>query len=172
MAGERGLAEQIRAGLEERARPKLMVISAKRKIHPLDELWVNKPIRQHIREFGAVFALILLIIAGVKLYNHSQTLTPYYCMAGAAIFLILGYGFPSVLKPIWQGWMKFAMALGLVMTTVIVGIAWFGMLVPIALLLKLFGKQSMDLSFRIPVTTYWEERDPLLNDFKLLERQY
>lgn len=170
MAGKGGLAEQVRTGLV--ARPRLTVIKTKKHSDPLDEVWVNKPLRKHVSEFGAVFAIILLTIAGIKLYRYSLYTTPLYFILGAVIFLVLGYRLPRLLLPVWRGWMKFAMVLGLIMTTLIIGIAWTLMLVPIALLLKLFGVKSMDLSYGGAAVTYWEERDPKLNDFKLLERQY
>lgn len=173
MAGKGGLAEQIRTGLEEvEARPRLTVIKTKKMIHPLDEFWVNKPVRQHVKEFGAIFGVLLFGIASVKMYKYSITPTALYLIGAGSLFVIFGYLFPKAMLPVWRGWMKFATVLGLFMTTMIIGVAWIIMLVPLALLLKILGKKTMDLSYGTSVVTYWEERDPKLNDFKLLERQY
>ncbi len=173
MAGERGLAKHVRTGLSnESTTPTLRVIKGSPVVHELDIESFGKTTRQHVREFACIMATILCIIAGVKLWNHSVTMTPYYCVAGALAFLFLGYVTPNLLLPIWKGWMKFAVALGMVMSTILVSIAWFMMFVPMGILFKIIGKRVMDLRYKAPVDSYWEERDTKLNDFKLLERQY
>ena len=68
--------------------------------------------------------------------------------------------------------MKFALALGTVMTFVMVTLAWVIMFIPIGLIFKLIGKKTLDLSFKSTKTSYWEPRDDKSNDFKLLDRQY
>ncbi len=173
MAGERGLAKHVRTGLtREPAIPALTVVKGGQMVSELDKESYGKTTRQHVREFAAIFAILLCLIAGIKLWNNSVTMTPYYCIAAAILLISLGYGAPSLLVPIWKGWMKFASLLGNFMSTIIVSICWVLMFVPIGLIFKLIGKHVMDLRYNVPVQSYWELRDNKLNDFKLLERQY
>ena len=67
MAGGRGLAEEIRARLEDEQAIGVKPVNS--KVHYLDELSFRKPIRQHVAEFAAVFAVIFLGIAAVKIYK-------------------------------------------------------------------------------------------------------
>lgn len=171
MARERGLAEQVRTGLDQsQAGPKLVVLSKPIVIDPLDEVTYRKTARQHVREFACVMATFFLVIAGIKLFIGKPS--AYYWIALAVPFVGLGYLAPRVLLPIWRGWMKFAVGLSVVMTTIILSIAWLVMFIPVGILFKLIGKRVMDTRFGAPVETYWEVRNPKHNDFKLLERQF
>jgi hypothetical protein len=44
--------------------------------------------------------------------------------------------------------------------------------VPTSIALRLFRIKVMDTTFRSPVPSYWETRNPKMDDFKLLERQF
>lgn len=168
MAGQGELAREVRAGLT--------VIEGKKsgaaEVHVLDRLSYNKPIRQHVREFAALFALIILAIAAVKIYKGSTTLTPLILVISAIVLIGIGYGTPIVLYPIWNAWMKFAHVLGAVMTTLLLSIAWSIVLIPVSLILRIIGKKVMNLSFDRAAKTYWEDREERLHDFKLLDKQF
>lgn len=167
------MAKHLRTGLEESPnKPALTVLKGKPIVDPLDNETFGKSARQHVREFACVMAILALVIAGAKLMHRTGSAAPYYLIAGALVLLLLGYATPRVLHPVWKGWMAFAVLLGAIMSTVIVSIAWFLMFVPMGIIFKLIGKRVMDLRYKAPVDTYWEERDTKLNDFKLLERQY
>jgi hypothetical protein len=141
-------------------------------VHPLDKLEYNKPVRQHVREFGALFGAIFLGLAAYGCYHGAPAgRIAIYCAVGA-IFAGLGYLAPAVLHPIWKGWMKFAGLLGFVMSTALVSVMWWVLLVPFAVFMKMIGKRVMDMSFDRAVKTYWETRKPEESDFKLLARQY
>lgn len=165
-AEKRILNESIPGG------PTLVVVSKKQSIDPLDVVTFNKTARQHVREFACIIAIVSFLIAGVKLYRNPTTVIVYDWIAFGLVFLLAGYTLPKLMLPIWKGWMKFAVGLGMVMSTIIVSIAWVLMFWPVGILFKIIGKRVMDLSYKAPVTTYWEPRDEKLSDFKLLERQY
>ena len=171
MAGGRGLAEEVRTRLEDE-----QAIGAVKnttgKVHYLDELSFRKPIRQHVAEFAAVFAVIFLGIAAVKIYKGGSLNVAGIWTGAALVLITLGYKAPAVLHPLWKGWMKFAHVLGLVMTTLILAVAWTVALLPTAFGLKIFGVKVMDLSFDRSTKTYWENREAKSNNFKLLERQF
>jgi hypothetical protein len=68
--------------------------------------------------------------------------------------------------------MKIAEGIGMVMTMVILSIGWLCLVLPTSAALKLLRIKVMDTNFRSPVASYWETRDPKMDDFKLLERQF
>ncbi|MCO6430147.1 MAG: hypothetical protein J5J00_04745 [Deltaproteobacteria bacterium] len=169
MAGQGELAREIRTRLEVvegfagKERPK----------SKLDELYFRRPIRQHIKEFAALFAVIFNIVAIYLLLKDGATLaTPAALAVVSLVLYAIGHFVPVILYPVWDGWMKFAHILGIVMTTLILFVAWSIALIPISVLLKVCRIKVMDTTFRQPVETYWEERSDKYNDFKLLERQF
>jgi len=125
--------------------------------HPLDELSYGKPLRQHLREFGAVMALVACVIAYFQVEKH------YLGVINGAVIVTVGmfvYGLgvvaPALLKPAWHGWMKLAHYLGLVMTMVILTTMWVAVVIPVSLAVKILRVKIMDMRFRAPVNTYWK----------------
>lgn len=169
MGRERGLANEIRAGLSSEAN--FSPVNDTKK-SALDELYFGKPVRNHVREFGALFALLCLLIAGTKGYRHQSLFDITVFSSLAAVFAVLGYVFPSALRPIWKGWMTFAHYLSLVMTFVLLSVVWVIGFIPISILTRIFRVKLMETAFREPVATYWESRDPKYDDFSRLEQQY
>ncbi len=140
---------------------------------PLNELSFRKPIWMHVREFAAIIAAIALCVVAFKHYRGTLTLElSLYITTLALVFYLVGRIKPIILYPIWKGWMWLGHALGIIMSSIVLGVGWIILMIPVAVLLKILSKKVMDLSFKAPVETYWEERTDRSNDFKLLERQF
>jgi hypothetical protein len=144
----------------------------------LDALYYKRPVREHVREFGTLFAAVFLIVIAYRMWGGAPAAPLFLdrwnvllALLAVASF-VLGRIAPSVLLPVWRAWMKFAEILSMVTTPVIVTILWVVVVIPVALLLKVMRVRVMNTSFREPVDTYWESRDPKKSDFKLLERQF
>lgn len=168
MAGEGGLAEQIRTGLDEQFVGQLEI---EEQVDPLDELWFRKPIRQHIKEFGCVLAIILVVVAAISAKRGSFELALVWAIS-AFVITVVAYHYPSLLKPVWKGAMALGHYLGMIVTFAILSATWTIVLLPIAALLKILRVRVMNMKFKEPVDSYWERRDPATCDFKFLERQF
>lgn len=181
MGREGRLAQEFPTGLnkmssvESESGRSLRVIQGMkgRTIDPLDDLSYGKPVRQHVREFGAVMGLVACVIAYFQIAKHhvSPLIGGSILLTGVLVYC-LGVFAPRLLKPAWQGWMKFAHYLGLMMTTVLLTAMWVAVVIPVGLAVKILGIKVMDMRFRAPVNSYWEDRAHGMDDFKLLERQW
>ena len=171
MAGARGLANEIRTGLEEPL-VSMTVANNDRVVDVLDSQWMGKPVRTHVREFAVLFAIIFTGIASFKTYRYGVSIQSLAWALSGIVIGILGYRAPRVLHPLWKGWMKLAHYLSLVMTFVIMSLTWTIGFVPMAMLLKVLRIKTIDLSYKSGATTYWETRDPKFDDFKRLEQQF
>ncbi len=61
-----------------------------------------------------------------------------------AILAIWGLAAPSTLGPLYRGWMKFGLFMGTyIMTPLIMSIVFFGMFMPMGLVMRLFGKDLL-----------------------------
>ncbi len=173
MEGARRLANEVRVGLEQSAAVSMAPVSTQQvKKCPLAELYFGRPVRQHLKEFGALFATIAIAIAAKGLYDGKAASVWGVWLTVGALFAVLGYLVPRALLPVWRGWMKLAHYLSIVMTFVILGLIWAIGFVPMATLLKTLRIKVMDLSYRANVDTYWEKRDAKYDDFKRLEQQF
>lgn len=171
MAGAGGLANEIRAGLEE-AVSKTAPRGQRPVRNPLDDLFAGKPVRQHIKEFGAIFGTIFYAVCASKVYHNASAVTSgFYFVLGTA-FAVSGYLAPSALRPLWRGWMKFAHYLSMVSTFIVLSVAWVLGFIPMGIIVKLTGVKSIDRSFDRSTESYWIKRDSKYDDFQRLKNQF
>jgi len=110
-----------------------------------------------IRDFGILIGIILLIIAGILFYKEraSYELIIFFGIA----FIGLGLGKAIILKPFYSIWMYFAVVLGWLMTRLILGLLFYIVVSPISLILRLFGKEFLDLKTSSLNRSYWNYKD-------------
>jgi len=138
----------------------------------LDTLFFRKTLKRHIKDFACLMSIFALLIACYLTYKYFLLSYVVAMVVVSAVLLTLGYKAPSVLYPVWKSWMLLAHNLGIVVSFIVVSLAWIIMVVPLALVLRAVGKKVMDMSYKTDVDSYYEDRSAEQNDFKLLERQY
>ena len=81
------------------------------------------------------------------------------------IFLILGLLNSSILSPLNKMWFKFGILLGNFMSPIVLGIVFFTVVTPIAFIMRLFGKDVLNLK-KNNKKSYWIERSPIKSKMK------
>ena len=114
--------------------------------------------KKDLRSFGITFGIIFLIIAGFLYYQEKDSFQLFIYLAGS--FSCLGIIFPIVLKPVYMIWMIFAVILGWFMTRVILSLLFYLIITPIGLVLRLRGKDLLDLKEQKNQKSYWNMRNP------------
>jgi hypothetical protein len=109
-----------------------------------------------LRKFGYVMAGAAGAVAGL-LWWRSRPAAPWFAAVGV-VFLLTALVGPTALRPIERVWMRFADILSAVMTRVILVLTFFLVITPLAVVLRLLGKDPLRLrpdpdaqSFWIPV---------------------
>jgi hypothetical protein len=114
------------------------------------------------RQFGFLFTAVFLIVALWPLWPlwpHAMPRLPWLIAAGAMLGIALLA--PRLLKWPNRGWMALGHFLGLINSKIIMGLIFFVVVTPIALLMKLFGKDPMHRRLD-PSQDYWVKRgEPL-----------
>jgi len=64
------------------------------------------------------------------------------------------------LAPFNRAWMKFGMLLHHVVSPVVLGLIYFGVFTPVALVMRAFGRDAMCRRFEPAQPSYWVRRDP------------
>ena len=95
------------------------------------------------RSFGIVFFVVFILIGFYPLLKEGN-LNIISILLGL-IFLILGILNSRLLSPLNKLWFKFGILLGQVISPVIMGIICFLVVTPIALIMKLLGKDVLKL---------------------------
>ena len=115
------------------------------------------------RNFGFVFFIVFLVIALWPLLNGENL--RLWSLLISMIFFILGLLNAKILTPFNKIWMKFGEILGSVISPLVMGVIFFGIVTPTGLLLKLIGKDVLKLK-KDKKDTYWIEKDNSNNNMK------
>lgn len=109
--------------------------------------------RSDLRKFGLTIGIALAVFGGIALWRGAGV-TPYL-LGGAAVMLLLALVVPAVLRPLEYVWMKLALVLSYVMTRVILTLAFYLAITPMAFLLRLLGKDLLSLKLDPQQQSYW-----------------
>lgn len=123
--------------------------------------------KKQLRDFGLVMTVPLALI-GAYLWWKGRGAYPYL-LGAAGFFLVTGLLVPQILRPIEKVWMKLAEIMGAVMSRVILTLAFYLMITPFGFLLKLMGKDLLDLQLSEQRESYWvatEEDGPSTRPMK------
>ena len=112
------------------------------------------PDRQELRKFGFVFAAGLVLIFGLFFPWVLEKPSPYWPWIVAAVFAGSALILPQILKPVFLLWMKIGHVLGWINTRIILGVVFFIIFAPVALFMRLFGKDPMHRRLDETASTY------------------
>ena len=110
------------------------------------------------RSFGVVFFIVFLIIAIYPMLNEGDV--RYWSLIISLIFLILGILNSEFLTPLNKIWFKFGIFLGKIFSPLIMALIFFLVVTPIGLVLRLIGKDVLNLKFNNDKSYWVEKRGP------------
>ncbi len=122
-----------------------------------DELKYIDRSDEAVKKTGLTVGVVLIFIS-LLLWYLGKTSFIYFSIIGG-LFVILATIAIPVLRPFHKLWMMLALAMGFVMSRVILTLLYYLILTPIGLLAKIVGKKFMPLGFDKNTTTYWEKRE-------------
>ncbi len=99
--------------------------------------------RKGLREFGIVTGAIIVVIFGLFFPWILDRPWPRWPWVIFGVLGGMGLVVPMALKPVYRGWMKFGLFMSKIMTPLIMGLVFFLTVTPMALIMKLLGKDQM-----------------------------
>tara|TARA_B100001063_G_C16671878_1_gene506820 strand:- start:274 stop:657 length:384 start_codon:yes stop_codon:yes gene_type:complete len=115
------------------------------------------------KEFGIVFSIFFFLVFVFLFFKSGQI--SFLLLTFSLFILILGLINSPILTPFNILWFKFGLFLGKIISPVIIGILFFGVVTPISLIMKVFKKDLLNLKFS-DKETYWQTRPKLKNNMK------
>ena len=110
------------------------------------------------RGFGFVMAGALAIIGALPLIGGNWPI--WWLYPPAAAFLATALVKPDLLAPLNALWTRFGLLLHRIVNPIMLGIMFFGVVVPTGLLMRLFRRDPLRLRFDRDAATYWIKRTP------------
>ena len=109
------------------------------------------------KSFGLVFAAAFTVIAFFPLLHGGHV--RIWSIVVAAIFLAIALVYPRVLRPLNLLWFKFGILLGKVIAPIVISAVFFVIVTPMALIMRLMGKDPLSRKRNPGADTYWTARD-------------
>ena len=121
--------------------------------------------KKGLREFGLTFGAVFVVIFGLFFPWLLERDWPAWPWVVAAPFWALALVYPMWLRWVYRGWMRFGLVASRIMTPLVLGIVFFVMISPMALVMRLVGKDPMrrtldpkQTSYRVKSTKSPEEK--------------
>ena len=106
------------------------------------------------RSFGIVFFVVFLLVGLWPILNNSDL--RIWSLILSIIFLFLGVLNSRILTPLNIVWFKFGMLLGKIISPIVMGLIFFIVVTPTAIILKLFNKDVLSLK-KNKSNSYWKK---------------
>ena len=104
------------------------------------------------RSFGIVFFIVFFIISTYPLIDGGAL--KIWSLGISVVFLILGILNSKILTPLNKLWFKFGILLGKIVSPVVMAFVFFGVVTPIALIMKIFKKDLLNMK-KNKNSSYW-----------------
>jgi hypothetical protein len=105
--------------------------------------------------FGAIFTLIALWLA----YRGAAAWAVALAIAAIA-FAGLALAAPRWLAAPNRWWFKFGLLLGRIISPIVLGVLFFLLITPVALVMKIMRRDALERRFDPARGSYWIDRDP------------
>ena len=119
----------------------------------------RNPSPRMLRQFAGLW---ILFFAGMGLWQylaHARTDLAFGLMALAFTIGPLGLMFPAAIKPIFVAWLVLAFPIGWLVSRVVLMILFWGVLTPVGVVQRLFGRDVLGLRRPQHVTSYWMPKE-------------
>ena len=110
------------------------------------------------RAFGWVFTIVFLIIALWPLVFGGAL--RWWSLIVSGLVAVVTMAAPALLTIPNRLWLRFGLLLHSIVSPVVLAIMFYGVVTPMGVLMRAFGKDSLRLRRRGAAQSYWIKRDP------------
>lgn len=116
------------------------------------------PTEKELRSFAILWLLFFGLLGSWWFWQGSSPWTYQSLGAIALSGGALGLTIPSAMRPIYVAWMCLAFPIGWMISHLLLGTLYFGLLLPTGLLLKAFRADPLQRELDPDATSYWSPR--------------
>ena len=112
------------------------------------------------KKFGFFFTFVFAILAFYFLFIDSILWAQALAIL-AVLFLLITVIIPQVLLPLNKLWMRLGLLLGMIVSPIVLGIIFFGLVTPYGVVMRMFGRDELRLKFT-KKSSHWISRSELI----------
>lgn len=110
------------------------------------------------RSFGWTFTVVFVLVGVYGLWRGGAALS--WVLALAALTAAVTLTRDAWLTPLNRAWLAFGELLGRIVSPIVLGLIFFGVFTPFAVVMRLAGRDAMCRRWQAAAPTYWVKRDP------------
>ena len=123
--------------------------------------------KENNKGFGILFFIVFLLVGLWPLLKGDSPRIYFFPIA--VLFLILGLINSKILTPLNKTWIKFGELLGAIIAPIVMGLVYFFILTPLSFLVRITGKDLLNVKFSNKFKTYWIKRS---KDLGSMDKQF
>jgi hypothetical protein len=131
----------------------------------LSKLNTNPPLAQ-LKSFGRLWTPLFAIIIGLNLLFNGYVVAAVTIQIIAGVICLVAWCCPKKLKFPFVAAMVVTYPIGVVVGWVLLRVIYYGCLCPIGLMLKVFGKDSLQQRWDLEAESYWIERQEVVGSHR------
>ena len=112
------------------------------------------------RKFGFFFTFVFAT-ATAYFYYSANVSWAYVFILATLIFLLITLVKSDALLPLNKLWMRFGLLLGMIVSPIVLGTIFFGLFTPIAMLMRLSGRDELRLKFTRKASHWISRGEPI-----------
>lgn len=116
-----------------------------------------RPSDRKLRQFAALALLVFGTLAAWQLFGRGRPIAAALLAATALGLGPLGLVWPRALRPVFVGCMILTLPLGWLVSHAVLGLVYFGLITPLALVFRLTGRDVLHLR-RPRLESYWQSK--------------
>lgn len=111
------------------------------------------------RNFGFLFTGVFALLSAYSAYKGADAFKVYGWLIAGIAAGVVAVTAPNLLTPFNKAWMKLGELMGKVVSPLVLGVIFFVLLTPVALIGRLLGRDELRLK-RTNSESYWIDRVP------------
>jgi hypothetical protein len=130
------------------------------------------PTEKELKQFARIWFPFFYVVVGALAWGKYGSPRIAWCVWGTGVTLSLAsLAFPEILRWIFVGMSVVTWPIGWVVSHLLLGVIFYGIVTPIGFLLRLCGRDPLQRKFDSQAKTYWVPHEPT-TDTRRYFRQY
>ena len=113
--------------------------------------------KKDLRNFSLIWAFIFTVVGLLPLLHGDSA--RIWSLGTALAFAVVAFSFPFLLSGFYRVWIAFGEFIGGIVSKVILIVLFYGLFTPVALFLRVMGKDLLGKKLDKTSTTYWIKRE-------------
>jgi hypothetical protein len=113
------------------------------------------PTPRMLRQFGGLWIVFFSGIAAWQGLHHERHTLAIALAVLAVTVGPLGIASPRLIRPVFVGWMMLVYPIGWIVSRVILGVLFYALFTPVALVFRIIGRDELKLKPQGEAQTYW-----------------